>query len=199
MCKWVIWGDLKRRGDRRQRNEGSHTGWTVGQVRLDSPGGDGVERGTRSWGHTSTHSHRSLVQGCSQERSFLGTSSLPCTCLCFSGRRKSSGKGNWSNRPYGWGTYSICHTDAPFTSQLIHEQVTSTATNECQPLHVPMHSHKHQYFHMPAHSGGAIMCCLVRTLVCTESGNQELSQAPVNTGDNSSQCQQCMLQGLGLG
>lgn len=125
-------------------------------MRLDSPGGDGVERGTRSWGHTSTHSHRSLVQGCSQERSFLGTSSLPCTCLCFSGRRKSSGKGNWSNRPYGWGTYSICHTDAPFTSQLIHEQVTSTATNECQALHVPMHSHKHQYFHMPAHSGGVI-------------------------------------------
>ena len=78
---------------------------------------------------------------------------------------------------------ATCHTDPPpFTCQSFMN--SSHPPDKHQPFYVPIR--KHQHVHMPAHSGDAILHHLVRALVYTESGNQEICQAPVNTGDNFS-------------
>lgn len=60
------------------------------------------------------------------------------------------------------------------------------SANERQASCVPSHLLKHQHFHMPTRSGGANRIPL-RTLICTDPDNQELSRTPVNTGDSASQ------------
>lgn len=89
------------------------------------------------------------------------------------------------------------HT-CPFTCQHVHEQLGSASTLSASPLAYQAICLSINTFTCQLIEKLPVLGCKVRTLVCPESGDQEVSPAPVNTGEVHSEALGITRAGPGL-